>query len=840
MKRVQYLCITPELDRGGITVRLHTGSTATALSYTVLRADGSVAAAGDAAFDEGNTCFLPLDDVHPWTIEDPYLYTLRAQAVFAGGESEEVSDTFGMRKLSVSGQDILLNNKPFYMRAFIRGTVCHDHQNLLDLPEEEYYAKSMRAAKEYGFNTIRFHSRVPSAACFRAADRLGMFIHIEMRHGDEEYNNMEEMVNGIHTFVSDEHVREIVYSLMNHPSLMVYCIGNEIKHPGVNPQVRHLSELIKELDPSRLFIDTCAHGEFDRDYVEFDVQHMSYYYPFGKHQDMFENTDNLLVYGSCTELAMSETSDCPGGRGEITRSILPQRPIIAHEVCHYTALRDLDSLSAKYARAHKPEPWWIAEQRKMLEAKGMTQAFPRMYRASKAFQLMSWKLAIEAIRRSPILRGFHMLQFADTDRYENSNGVVDCFDEISGVDPAAFLRFNGDTVLLADLPVRSFFEGDTVAAPVSVSNYSQDEFGSCVFSYALENAESGDAVLSGELPDIHVDRRGLFEIVKLRLTLPPIAQALKYRLRVKLTSPGGRSVENEWALWCFPNRPQELDVSDCAFRLEGINAQSRYPAVARCPRKGKRVYVTDILDAQVFDTLAEGGNVLLLYRAPATRHVRDRDAQIGQYSFRATWERFKAVIWDRGTNYGGLVNKPAVLDGFPHDGISDLQFYHLIEDSDKMILDDFPVPVTPVFEGVDKSVRDRFDVYGAGFGLPEFQYDRTLRKFSYISELRVGAGRLLVSGLNFTGLGTQIPEVCGLFETLIRYVCSNAFAPEAEISLDDLRAYLAGNRKKGVVRERMMTQFWQLDDTPVESLQYWKDSKEYAAAADQDISAGNG
>ncbi|NLG52786.1 MAG: hypothetical protein GX541_02260, partial [Clostridiales bacterium] len=39
--------------------------------------------------------------------------------------------------------------------------------------------------------------------------------------------------------------------------------------------------------------------------------------------------------------------------------------------------------------------------------------------------------------------------------------------------------------------------------------------------------------------------------------------------------------------------------------------------------------------------------------------------------------------------------------------------------------------------------------------------------------------------------------------------------------------YLSENGKKDVVRERMMTQFWQLDNAPVESAEYWKASKEY-------------
>ena len=829
MSNLRFLCITPDLEKAGIAIVLHTEKKVTGAICRIFDAEEKCVAETNVA-PENNSFFVSIENPVLWMIENPYLYRLTAELTYEDGMQENVSDTFGMRSLGTSGRDILLNGKPFYMRAVIRGTICHDHENILDLDEEEFYAKFIRAAKEYGFNTIRFHSRIPPKGCFRAADRLGMFIHIELRTKDEEYNNLEEMVNGVEVYVSDAKIRETAYSLMNHPSFMVYCIGNEIKHPGENARVREIASVIKETDPSRLFIDTCAHGEFDRDYVEFDVQHMSYFYPFGKNYDMFENTDNLLVFGSCTGLQTVTEKDC----GKVTRTIVPQRPIIAHEVCHYTALRDYDTLAKKYEAAGKPAPWWLAEEKKMIAAKGLTEDYPKLFRASKAFQLMSWKLALEGIRRSPILRGFHMLQFADTDRYENSNGVVDCFDEKSGVSAERFLRFNGDTVLLADIPVRSFFEGENVTVPISASNYSQTEYGKCNFSYELIDTDNGEILVSGGLDNLDIDKRGYFELCKIHITFPETDRARNLRIVARLTSEKtGRVIENDWDVWCFENKPGKFSLSGCAFNLTRINAQSRYPGVALCPKKGEKLYVTDVLDDTVFDELSNGRDVLLFYRSPLTRHVRDREAVADKYTFRTTWDRFKGVIWDRGTNYGGVVHKSEAIAGFPHRGISDLQFARLIDDSDKIILDNFPVKVTPIFRETDKSSRDRFDAYAHSFNLPELQYDRTLRLFSHICEMRVGSGRLIVTGLNFTGLGIQLPEVCGMFEALINYAKSDKFCPEAEIGLEELREHLMHNSTLGPVRERMMTQYWQLDDEPVENARYWKESRIYCEEGDR-------
>ena len=47
-----------------------------------------------------------------------------------------------------------------------------------------------------------------------------------------------------------------------------------------------------------------------------------------------------------------------------------------------------------------------------------------------------------------------------------------------------------------------------------------------------------------------------------------------------------------------------------------------------------------------------------------------------------------------------------------------------------------------------------------------------------------------------------------------------------KISLDNLKEYMK-KCAQHPVKERMMTQFWQLDEEPVETEEYWKNSEEY-------------
>lgn len=66
----------------------------------------------------------------------------------------------------------------------------------------------------------------------------------------------------------------------------------------------------------------------------------------------------------------------------------------------------------------------------------------------------------------------------------------------------------------------------------------------------------------------------------------------------------------------------------------------------------------------------------------------------------AVWDWFKGVIWDRGHNCGAVIHPHPSLAGFPHAGFADLQFHALIDDCDKINLDDFPVKIEPIMRGV--------------------------------------------------------------------------------------------------------------------------------------------
>ena len=734
-----------------------------------------------------------------WSLSHPELYEYRVEITYADGEKETFWGKFGFRELGQNGKNITINGKPVYIRGYIRGAKAHDHANLLGLPLKDFYLKNLKEAKKFGFNYVRFHSVVPEDELFEAADEVGMLVHVELRPPHDIYNNLEEMVTTGSAIVPEEFLEETVDKCFNHPSFAVYCIGNEIKRAS-SDDIRKIKEKIDKLDGTRLFLDTCAWGKNNRQNVDMDVQHLSYYFPYGRHAGMYDDTENLLAANVDENEPMKvETENC-----EIVRDLYFNVPLIAHEVCHYTALRDFYSLKEKFIKNGAIEPWWVDEEIKLIEEKGYKEDFGEMFKASKHFQFICWKTAYEEMRKSRLLGGFHFLQFADTDAYENSNGVVDCFDDETCVKPEDFLKFNGDRVLVADLKTRNYFCSDKITVPVCFSNLGEDAEKRANLTLTVE--KDGKTYVDCSMMNVDISRKGSYRLCKAIITLPK--ESGVYALKLRLGTKNGVYSENEWTLWVY-GRPAKKEAYKEFVAYENGNAA-----------------ITDDIE-KAFELLEQGKKVCLVYRSDWTRHRLNPDMKNPEYAFKASWNRFKPVIWDRGTNFGGINDKNLLTKyGFPCEEYYDFNFGEISEDCDKINLDDFPVKAKKLISGIDKSSRDRFDAYKDAYNLPELMPDRTLRDFAYMFELKVGKGSLLVCGLNLTGLDDNEPSAVAMSEFIKKYINSEDFAPESGITLDELKTYMS-ECAKAPVRERTMTQFWELDDAPVESPEFWRVAKEY-------------
>jgi hypothetical protein len=715
---------------------------------------------------------IDCSDLNAWSPENPYLYHLSIDS--------EAPKRFGLLNITATQNHIHINGDHYYIRGYIRGLKAHEHDNFSFTNLRDFYEKNVKAAKSFGFNYVRWHSTIPDEDFLNVADELGLLCHVEF--GFQPIWEKDENGRNVLTRVEfdKEAIKDAVERLSSHPCVAVYCLGNEIHNAAGRPEIREMVDLVRSLDSTRLIMDNCGWGEYDRDTSDFYCQHMGYFFPFGVHYNMFDVVDCFSINGSACGPLQTQ------GAGKFAETINIARPVIAHEALHYISWPDVEKLNRDFSDARtnalgKPKPWWVDETDKLEKLKGIQgDRKDRIMNASQNFFGLCIKHSIEQIRKSAFLRGFMMLQFADTHHYENHNGLVDCFDNPKFINASEFKRINDDVVLLLDMPVRCFASGKEQEFRFLVSNYAPEaSFTHGDLDIILKSKDAIVQTLSCK--DLKLRCRGVYELGRYSITLPICADPRKLIIESRLVTDNGQVYQNSWNIWCFPETKAMADDG---------------------------TIIATQIDDDLLAKLEAGARVLCLYNPLATGEKQ------GCLQFPYVKDHFKPVIWDRGHQMGAVIRDSKATEAFPHDGWADFQFARLIEGAVKVNLDDFPVNIDPIIEGIDRPVRDRMSVIMGTS--TEFNPTEYMRKFGYLFEMKVGAGRLLVCTFNFSDHHVETEY---LLSALLAYM-KNPSDTATEISADQLKSFL---RPEGRLAEPPMNVYWEGDDEPVETKLFWEE-----------------
>lgn len=744
------------------------------------------------------TATLDASALEAWSVNTPTLYTLQT-------ETETVR--FGHTQIyTLQNKMILLNEKPIYLRGYIRGIVAHEHPNMTGGSDYEAACKNIRQAKKYGFNIVRFHSTIPSDDFIRAADELGMLIHLETGFKFKWlYNEQNRPTKKVVESFGETLWEDTILRLRNHPSIAVFCIGNEMHRSSHYPEVHAMIKQGRELAPTKIIMDNCGWGEYDRESADMYIQHMGYYLPYAHHDDMF--TSDILwkmdasAYDVPLKIAAREGTNQP----QITRHCDPLKPVLAHESMHYIDIPDYAALEKKfdafcekvgpeYLEAHGiKKPKYFAGIRKLIEQRELAQDMPDYMAATRKMKLICTKLYLERLRLSDKLCGYEMLQFSDCLKYENKNGIVDFFDDDKGIDYKWMLEMNDDLVLLADFSQDRQYEDEDVLVDIFASDFLPD----FRVNGTLELQLDGDPIYVGEQFAL---AGGLQKLLELKTKVKASGKPQAHVLSARFVS-GDIEVTNSWKFWTYPRvRPAcipEMELSSSVLEnyLRGGSKQSD-------------LYVTDTFNQNVFDKLNAGKTVVLLYEYLAERNTWDMQGAM---------ERFKPCIWDRGHGLGGILPNKAVEAVLGDDRYFDRNVQPLLDVSSKVNLDNWPCKVTEHVIGVDKPVRDRYRA--SRDGVKDFVPEDTLRRFSHLFSVKVGNGTLIVCTFHLQN--PENPVVSNFLELLIDR--TDVLNTDAMISAEEFKAWLLKINEAGFREEDTMNRSWQNDADPVEKVLFWED-----------------
>lgn len=237
----------PSLDAFTITSKID-GSRDGATLHVTAYADGKPV--GEASGPAGQPLRLAIAHPHPWSPQDPFLYSFKA-TLTQGDQRDEVTSYAGLRTIGiakVAGRNrIVLNGKPTFLLATLDQGYWPD--GIYTAPTDEALKFDIQKTKDLGFNTIRKHIKVEPARWYYWADRMGLMV----------WQDMPALPNGHNDKLSDADkagfradVTAIVDQLKGETSIIGWIPFNEGWGQWSIPAAAELSAQIKKLDPSRL------------------------------------------------------------------------------------------------------------------------------------------------------------------------------------------------------------------------------------------------------------------------------------------------------------------------------------------------------------------------------------------------------------------------------------------------------------------------------------------------------------------------------------------------------------------------------------------------------------
>ena len=396
-----------------------------------------------------------------WDEFDPVIHHVEVEWLRDGVLLDRTGSDFGIRSVTTKGRHILLNGR----RIFLRGTLDCSIFPLTGYPptDKAGWHKAFGTAKAYGLNHIRFHSYCPPKAAFEVADELGLILHVEtpiwaILGADPALDR----------YIRSEAER-IVEEYGNHPSFMMFTVGNEVYGGRMHVFLERFVEDWKAKDDRRIYNGGSGWPTTERAQYVSKPEPRSHRWGEGMNSRLnaraLETRTNWSEWVEKVPMAL-----------------------VSHEIGHWCVYPDLKEI-AKYTGVLEARNFEMV--RDDLTAKGLLEHADSLMRNSGALQTMLYKEDIEAALRTPDFAGFQLLGLQDFSGQGTALvGVVDAFwDEKPYVTPDAFHEFCAPTVPLlradgfvirkretfvADLQIAHFGAGTLPAGKIAVSAVDRD------------------------------------------------------------------------------------------------------------------------------------------------------------------------------------------------------------------------------------------------------------------------------------------------------------------------------------------------------------------------------
>ena len=494
---------------------------------------------------------LNFKDVKLWDEFSPNLQTL---TVRCGDGFRTVK--YGVRDFKRVKDHIEVNGR----RIFLRGTLNCCVYPLTGTPplDEKGWEKEFKVAQEWGLNHIRFHSWCPPDAAFRVADRLGLYLQVELPDWARNIGQPD-----MNHFLKSEYDR-IIAAYGNHPSFCMLTCGNELDrgYEWLNDMLRYM----KKADPRHLYSNST--------------------YSMGTGHKGYPEPEDQFMVASRTYLGQIRGQDYIDSRSpDFTQDFSPYTadfdlPLISHEVGQYSVFPHMAEID-KYTGVL--DPLNFKGIRNVLESKGLLDKAEDWTMASGRLGALLYKEEIERALRTPRLSGFQLLGLQDFSGQSTALvGLVDAFWDNKGlVSPEWFRQACAPVTPLARFSKPWWAEDELFTASVEIANYGPKDLTADVV-WALRNGARTVASGTFKNQELATGRNSVLT-ERIEVPLKDFSEAAQLTLEVGLK---GTEWKNSWHVWVYPDVRDEEDLGEVTLARtmeEALPVLQKGGTVLLCP-----------------------------------------------------------------------------------------------------------------------------------------------------------------------------------------------------------------------------------------------------------------
>lgn len=644
-----------------------------------------------------------------WDIDNPYLYNVRIELRENDNIISCIEKKFGMRKISIDGDKILLNDKPIYIRGILHWGYYPD--KVIPLPNDEEIRYEIKKVKEMGFNAIKHCLYIPCEKYYEIADEEGILLWQEMPlwlPKDGSYISQR---------IKIEYPR-IIKQIAGHPSVIIYTLGCELDTTIKEDILNWMYDLVKEYCGNVLVRDNSGSGEcyggFLKEFADF--------YDYHFYADL-QNMENLL--------------------DTFTAGWRVNRPWMFGEFCDIDTYRDIETLKGKIAAQNlwwtsgnyaenpiaklKPD-FYISNQKEILLKNNLLTRAKELYEKSINHAMLHRKITIELVRRYPNISGYNITAIRDVPIA--TSGIFDDFMNIKFLQDE-FKSFNSDIVLVPAWDLRrtwncgdrvldtdkyNYFGGDYFNLHVVVSNYSKKLIINPKIYWEL--IDENDMTVKKGFKNIEQSfyYGSVNELSCIGFILPQVEKPCGFTLKVEMLWED-KKISNEWVIFVYPkdfinDKNTEVSVYDNSGKLIPLCEIFGYKNINGFEKSFKNILITTVINPEIEKYIENGGKVFYMQQSKGYFPIKS-----GPF-----WRESMLYLWEHN-----------ILNNMPRHKYFELQYYGMASDI-----------------SIDTQKIDNANIRNIQHIISRID-NRQYCLSDYLVEMQLGKGRIIATTLYLAG-----------------------------------------------------------------------------------------